>query len=247
MARKVKIPNHIKKRHERVESKRLEEVKSKRRFYLIVCEGEKTEPNYFESLKNDLPKGVLDVCDFKILGTGHNTVSLVNNAMALRNKWQTQTNRIVDKLWIVFDKDSFSDQSFNSAIQTCIANNPNVDCAWTNEAFELWYLLHFHYYNTGISRRQYQELIEENFKKKGLKDYTYQKNSTEMYSLLETYSSRETAIKNAVNLEKLYIGQKNYSTQNPCTMVYKLVAELFGLEKIIEEENRILEHQPPIN
>jgi len=239
MARKVKIPNHIKKKHERIESKRLEEVKSKRRFYLIVCEGEKTEPNYFESLKNDLPKGVLDVCDFKIVGTGHNTVSLVNSAMALRNKWQTQTNRTVDKLWIVFDKDSFSDQSFNSAIQTCIANNPNVDCAWTNEAFELWYLLHFHYYNTGISRRQYQELIEENFKKKGLKDYTYKKNSTEMYSLLEIYTSRETAIKNAVNLEKLYIGQQNYSTQNPCTMVYKLVAELFGLEKIIEEENRI--------
>ena len=239
MARKVKIPNHIKKKHERIESKRLEEVKSKRRFYLIVCEGEKTEPNYFESLKNDLPKGVLDVCDFKIVGTGHNTVSLVNSAMALRNKWQTQTNRTVDKLWIVFDKDSFSDQSFNSAIQTCIANNPNVDCAWTNEAFELWYLLHFLYYNTGISRRQYQELIEENFKKKGLKDYTYKKNSTEMYSLLEIYTSRETAIKNAVNLEKLYIGQQNYSTQNPCTMVYKLVAELFGLEKIIEEENRI--------
>jgi hypothetical protein len=202
-----------------------------------VCEGEKTEPNYFESLKNDLPKGVLDIYDFKILGNGHNTVSLVNGAMALRNKWQAQTNRTVDKLWIVFDKDSFSDQSFNSAIQTCIANSPGVDCAWTNEAFELWYLLHFYYYNTGISRKQYQDLIEDNFKKKGLKDYVYKKNSTEMYSLLETYASRENAIKNAVNLEKLYVGQQNYSVQNPCTMVYKLVAELFGLEKIIDEEN----------
>lgn len=238
MARQVNIPNHIKKRHERVESKRLEEVKSKRRFYLIVCEGEKTEPNYFESLKKDLPKGVLDVYDFKIVGTGHNTVSLVNNAMALRNKWQSQTNRIVDKLWIVFDKDSFSDQSFNSAIQTCIAKYPSVDSAWTNEAFELWYLLHFHYYNTGISRRQYQELIEENFRKKGLNGYTYEKNSIKMYSLLEAYASLETAIKNAASLEKLYVGQQNYSTQNPCTMVYKLVAELFGLEKIIEEENK---------
>ena len=59
MARKLKIPNHIKKQRERVESKRLEGIKSKRRFFLIVCEGEKTEPNYFESLKNDLPKGDL--------------------------------------------------------------------------------------------------------------------------------------------------------------------------------------------
>ena len=86
MARKVKIPNHIKKRHQRTESQRLEEIKSKHRFFLIVCEGEATEPNYFESLKNDLPKGVLDVYDFKIVGNGHNTVSLVNSAMALCTK-----------------------------------------------------------------------------------------------------------------------------------------------------------------
>ena len=44
MARKIKIPNHIKKRYKRIETKRLEGVKSKRKFYLIVCEGEKTEP-----------------------------------------------------------------------------------------------------------------------------------------------------------------------------------------------------------
>ena len=239
MARKTKIANHIKKRYERSESKRLENVKSKRRFYLIVCEGEKTEPNYFESLKNDLPKGVLDVCDFKIVGTGNNTVSLVNEAMKLRKKFQTETNKTIDKLWIVFDKDSFSDLSFNSAIQTCMTNNPDVDCAWTNESFELWYLLHFHYYNTGISRKQYQDLIEVNFKKKGLNSYAYEKNSPEMYSLLETYASRESAVKNAANLEKRYIGQQNYSSQNPRTMVHKLVAELFGLEKIIEEESKI--------
>ena len=235
MARKVKIPNHIKKRHERTESKRVENVKFKRRFYLIVCEGEKTEPNYFHSLKNDLPRGVLNVCDFNISGKGYNTVSLVNDAMKLRDAWEAQINRTVDKLWIVFDKDSFSDQSFNAAIQTCLTTS-NVDCAWTNEAFELWYLLHFHYYNTGISRKQYQDLIEENFKKNGLKDYTYKKNSTEMYALLK--ANRENAIRNAVNLEKTYGGQQNYSSQNPCTMVYKLVAELLGLEKMIEGENQ---------
>jgi hypothetical protein len=237
MARKIKVPNHIKKRHDRAELKRLEETKSKRRFFLIVCEGEKTEPNYFESLKNDLPQGVLDVCDFKIVGTGNNTTSLVKKAMALRTEWQEQTNRTIDKMWIVFDRDSFTARSFNSAIQTCIANRPDVDCAWTNEAFELWYLLHFHYYNTGISRKQYQDLIEDNFQKQGLNDYEYKKNSTEMFELLTTYGSREYAIRNATNLEKYYIGQQTYSTQNPCTMVHKLVAELFGLEQIIQEEN----------
>lgn len=239
MARKIKVPNHIKKRHDRTQTKRLEETKSKRRFFLIVCEGEKTEPNYFESLKDDLPKGVLDICDFKIVGTGNNTNSLVNKAMALRTELQMQTNRTIDKMWIVFDKDSFTPQSFNSAIITCIDNRPDVDCAWTNEAFELWYLLHFHFYNTGISRKHYQDLIEENFQKQGLNDYKYKKNSSDMFTLLETYGSREDAIRNATNLEKIYADQPNFATQNPCTMVHKLVAELFGLERIIQEENAI--------
>lgn len=59
-----------------------------------------------------------------------------------------------------------------------------------------------------------------------------------MFSLLETHGSREVAIRNATNLEKMYAGQHDYSNQNPCTMVHKLVAELLGLEKIIQEENK---------
>ena len=52
----------------------------------------------------------------------------------------------------------------------CLNKAPTVEAAWTNEAFELWYLLHFNFYNTGISRKQYQDLIETNFKKQGLKN-----------------------------------------------------------------------------
>ena len=48
MARKVKIPNHIQKRLAREENKRKRNTKSKRKYFLIVCEGEKTEPNYFK-------------------------------------------------------------------------------------------------------------------------------------------------------------------------------------------------------
>jgi len=231
------IPSDIKKGRRREKTDRKEETKSKRKFFLIVCEGEKTEPNYFKSLKNALPKGVLDVCDFRIIGTGHNTNSLVIKAMQLRGKWQMETGRTIDKLWIVFDKDSFTPQSFNSAIQTCIADAPSVEAAWTNEAFELWYLLHFHFYNTGIGRKQYQDLIEKNFIEKGLVNYKYKKNSIEVFSLLEEYGSRENAIRNATNLERHLAGTNNYADQNPCTKVHHLIAELFGLEQIIKEEN----------
>ena len=59
MARKIKIPNEYLKRYARDEHKRKQNIRNKRKYYLIVCEGEATEPNYFEGLKQDLPKGVL--------------------------------------------------------------------------------------------------------------------------------------------------------------------------------------------
>ncbi len=235
MARKLTISNQIKKKRSREEEKRKVDIKSKRKFFLIVCEGEKTEPNYFISLKNDLPRGVLDVCDISIIGTGFNTNSLVSKAIELRNDWQENTYRAVDKLWVVFDKDSFTAHSFHKAIQMCF-DNPNVDAAWTNEAFELWYLLHFHYYNTSISRKQYQSLIEKNFLNKGLTKFKYKKNSTEMFDLLSKYANINDAIKNATNLEKTFEHMNNFAQQNPCTKVHHLVAELYGLEQIINED-----------
>jgi hypothetical protein len=240
MARKINISDDIKNKR-KVTAPLFREMDNipKRRFYLIVCEGEKTEPNYFESLKNALPKGVLSVYDFKIDGTGYNTESLVKKAIELKTTWENQLGgRKIDKLWVVFDKDSFKPKAFNTAIEMCLNNAPIVEAAWTNEAFELWYLLHFHFYNTGISRKQYQGLIEGNFKKQGLKDYKYKKNSPDMFKLLDMYGSREDAIKNAHNLEKMYDGRTDFANQNPRTMVHKMIKELFGLEKKLEEERR---------
>jgi len=205
MARKVKIDNAILKKLQRVEKTRSVDSRIKRKYILIVCEGEKTEPNYFKSLKENLPKGVLEVCEFRIMGTGYNTRSLVRKAMNLRTEWEEETRRTVDKLWIVFDRDSFTPASFNMAVNTCIANGPAVDCAWSNEAFELWYLLHFHYYNTGISRADYQGMIENNFRGKGLAGYSYRKNSTEMHALLQMHGNQATAIRNAKRLERTYV------------------------------------------
>jgi hypothetical protein len=230
MAGKIKFDENRKAKFASREVSRKENTKTKRKFFLIVCEGEKTEPNYFKSLKDNLPKGVLDVYDFEIIGTVHNTKSLVKKAKKLRTDIEKYRSGVIDKLLVVFDKDSFDPQSFNSAILEC-QNKKDIACAWTNEAFELWYLLHFHYFNTGISRTQYQQKIEENFRAKGLAEYKYRKNSLDMYKLLNLYGNQENAIKYAENLEKIYAGKTDYANQNPCTMVHKLVMELLGLEK----------------
>lgn len=229
MARTIKIDNAIIKRRSREEKKRKVDYKSKRKFYLIVCEGEKTEPNYFMSLRTSLPKGVLELTHINIDGTGKNTLSIIEETKKLRKKYEDKYLRKIDRVWAVFDKDSFPSKNFNNAINKGENSRPKINCAWTNEAFELWYLLHFSYYNTGISRHQYQKLLErEIIRASGKTEYKYLKNSTEMYALLTTYGNQVIAISNAEKLEKLYC-DKSYSNHNPCTKVHILIKELLEL------------------
>ncbi len=231
MATKVKLDNSYLKKLERKEYKRKENFRTKRRFYLIVCEGEKTEPNYFNSLKQSLPKGVLELNQIDINGTGKNTISIIQEAQELREAYEQNYSRQIDEVWAVFDKDSFSSQTFNTAILKGKGSNPEIHCAWTNEAFELWYLLHFNYYNTGISRSQYQKKLEQEIRNSsGNKTYKYKKNSNDMFKILLQYGNLDNAIKNAKKLESLYSDNK-FSNHNPCTKVHILVSKLFELTK----------------
>tara|TARA_B110000908_G_scaffold162076_1_gene207101 strand:- start:4 stop:684 length:681 start_codon:yes stop_codon:yes gene_type:complete len=217
MARKVKISNHIQKRLARDAHKRKRNTKSKRKYFLIVCEGEKTEPNYFESLKNDLPKGVLTSCRIDVEGTGRNTLSLVEESIKMKERLENETSLSIDKIWVVFDRDSFEPDNFNEAINLCKNSLPEIGCAWTNEAFELWYLLHFNFYNTAINREMYQKLIEGNLKPKVGEDYEYQKNSKEMYDLLKENGSLELAIRFATKLEAEFEGRFDFA--NHCLVL----------------------------
>jgi hypothetical protein len=238
MARKIKISNEHLKRYAREDQKRKKDFRNKRKYYLIVCEGEKTEPNYFQGLKEDLPKGVLTYCQIDIEGTGRNTQSLIEEALRLKGVYQEANNRPIDRMWVVFDRDSFSTTDFNNAVLRCQNSKPEIGCAWSNEAFELWYLLHFHYYNHGMSRKDYQDSIENSLKPVLGDHYRYKKNSTEMYSILKEHGSLESAIRNAKRLVENFETRQDYANHNPCTMVYKLIEELQDLNK----ESILLRH-----
>ena len=62
--------------------KRRKNFKQIRKNFLIVCEGEKTEPLYFRSFP--VPKKVFDV-----VGLGANTESLVEKAIEIRDSETT--------------------------------------------------------------------------------------------------------------------------------------------------------------
>ena len=211
MARVTKLE----KRFERKEQRRKINFREQRIYFLIVCEGTKTEPKYFESFKTILSPYTLDI---ETIGTAKNTLGVVETAIQRRNV----SNKKYDSIWAVFDRDSFSERNFNNAIKKATANG--IKCAWSNESFELWYILHFQYVDTGISRKAYHRYITSQLGKH-LPTFRYRKNNPEMYALLAKYGSQKQAVKWAKKLEKQYTGN-DFAQHNPCTRVYALVEEL---------------------
>jgi len=186
------------------------EKNRKPRRILIVCEGTKTEPNYFNKFQANQ-----EVYDrIEIQGTGYNTVSLIKEAIRIKNE-AAQRNEPYIETWCVFDKDDFSIESFENAIK--LANQNQIRCAYSIEAFELWYMLHFNYYDSALSRKQYIDKLSILLKK------PYKKNDDEMYSILRSRQSR--AIQNAKKLywNRCSLPSKN---QNPITTVFMLVERL---------------------
>lgn len=179
---------------------------------LIVCEGEKTEVNYF----NAFPKA--EVKPFEVVGTGKNTLSLVKEAERLKNAGHKEGKRY-NQVWCVFDMDSFK-AHFSNAIFSAKAKGFEV--AYSNEAFELWYLLHFSYHDTALSRQQYEEKLDNFLHKK------YDKADPTMYQTL--FDKQAKAIQNA---EKLMTGYDSHNAHgnNPSTTVHKLVQRLNDLAK----------------
>jgi hypothetical protein len=181
--------------------RKVETRKLKERF-LIVCEGEKTEPNYFESFR--VPKNVTDV-----RGVGENPSKLVRSAQDLNDRGD------YDQVWCVFDRDSWPLEDFNNAISSATAQGFKV--AYSNEAFELWYILHFEYLNAGIPRKDYISKLS------GLFGQKYKKNSETIYD--ELFEKQPIAIRNAKKLLGQYDNHKA-AHDNPATTVHLLVEEL---------------------
>ena len=171
--------------------------------FLIVCEGEKTEPNYFRKFR--APGQVI-----KIEHVNQNTIRLVEEAIRLRDK-----DGDFDQTWCVFDKDDFPPDDFNNAIHHAEANG--VQVAYSNQAFELWYVLHFAFMQNTISRQDYIRFLEKQLK------HPYTKNSETIFD--ELLLRLPDAIRNANRLLAQY-EPGNPARNDPSTRVQLLVEKL---------------------
>ena len=196
----------------------------KAKSFLIVSEGEKTEPIYFDGLAKhindkygksiDVEKPIIKTC-----GEGKCTVSLVEEAAKIH---ADQSKILYNQVWVVFDKDDFKD--FDEAVD--LAKKHGFHVAWSNESFEYWLYLHFNYNDSALHRRQWVEKLDELFKA-GITKGGYNKNDPHLFEIVTTHGNLKAAISNAYRIEDRYNEKSQKpSEQNPCTKVHHLVNEL---------------------
>ena len=201
---------------------------------LIVCEGEKTEPNYFKSF-DQMRHGDV-VYEIECDGGKINTIQVVDKAIELKKKAEA-AGKPYDAVWAVFDKDDFPASSFNAAIIK--AEQHEIGCAWSNEAFELWYVFHFVNRVTAMSREEYKSAISRHVNESPSYNekakYSYRKNDAKTRATLLAYGDEARAIRYAQNQDNTFMDER-YATHNPCTTVYKLVRLLRGEDKAFNKK-----------
>jgi hypothetical protein len=184
-----------------------------RRRVVIVCEDEKSARFYFESFPIDRTRA-----EVIAVGTGMNTDSLVQHAIDLVSQAERDGIPYGD-VWCVFDRDSFPESNFARAFELARAHRLHI--AWSNEAFELWYLLHFNYHDTAIPRHEYAKKLAPHFR--------YDKADRSIYGRLKDH--QPAALRNARRLERYWaeMDEPRPERSNPSTRVHKLVEILNDL------------------
>ncbi len=193
--------------------------------FLIVTEGEKTEPLYFDGLSKYIENKYGSSIDVKpiitICGKGKCTVSLVNEAAKIRERAPI----FYQNAWVVFDKDDFDD--FDSAIE--LARKLDLKVAWSNQSFEYWLYLHFQCSDSALHRDEWLNKLSDEFKKRGINSKGYEKNNKDIFDICTQYGSLRAAVKNAKRIKQVYDGEDREvlpSKQDPSTTVHNLILEL---------------------
>ena len=192
---------------------------------LIVCEGEKTEPEYLKGLQRTYR---LSNANITILpGDGNDPVSIVKHALKLFQK----ADRAYDRVFCVFDRDGHvnDQQALDQVANSPLGKKGRLDAITSVPCFEFWVLLHFEYTAAPFTAVGGKSACEKVIEKVRGHFQAYQKAMGEVFeSLLPRV---DTAITHARTLAR---HNHETGTSNPATKVHELVTYLRGLKKAPE-------------
>jgi len=111
------------------------------KMFLVVCEGEKTEPRYFEDVRRcERIRGITVKC----VGLGIDPVGIVTMAERLRSERSRAARKygdvMFDEVWAVFDMNHNPVTNIRRAMG--IAEKSDIHIALSDPCFEVWLLLH---------------------------------------------------------------------------------------------------------
>lgn len=191
-------------------------VRSKRTF-LILCEGQ-TEADYFLAFSND--RVAVTAHDLGCAGR-----SLVDCALQYRD------NGTFDEVWCVYDLDYNASeggdqyQRFQEALDYAAANDISV--AYSIDAFELWFRLHYEAVTSSIHRQQLYADLSRRWDMNYAADGKRRAFTRSIKEQLDNDAAADIilAIERA---ERLYEARKDLPLrdQNPITTVHRLVGNL---------------------
>lgn len=219
--------------------------------FIIFCEDQNSEPQYFDSFAVD---GKLKINTIKNQKQGKlnldNTIAHCKDTglIIFENDNYVVNPETNHNIWCVYDRDQENidfalirpaeNIAFDTAIQTATTAGLNV--AWSNDAFELWVLLHFETVPSIAFHRNYiygrlteifrhlpntsdefQQIVNNpNFNYKT----SFKKRAYFITHVLPLLRARtKDAIQRAIQLDAAFAANVQFHLRNPCTKVYKLV------------------------
>jgi len=110
---------------------------------LVICEGEKTEPYYFEEPKRyyHLPSAIIEICSSR----GSDLWSLFTFAQERYHGKAEDTGDPFNQVYCVFDKDEHN--AYRNTLEAIRKASPRntFEAIHSVPCFEYWLLLHFTY------------------------------------------------------------------------------------------------------
>ena len=207
----------VARRKPRNPSKRKAPKKDPYKRILIVCEGSKTEPFYFEEIRR---RYKLSAANVRVANKGSAPVSVVTSAIRLQDKERRLGERF-DEVFCVFDRDEHP--TFNRACEKAEAKKLNLVVSWP--CFEFWLLLHFGYSRKPYARTGNRSPADECLRdlKNHLSDY--EKAQKGLFLKLE--GCLEAAKTHA---QRTIVDAKKTNDPNPSTEIHYLVGFMQNLK-----------------
>jgi hypothetical protein len=186
---------------------------------LVVCEGAKTEPNYFKQVMRARGLGSMRIGDLK----ANDPMSIVQHGLR-----ELERDDALERVFCVFDRDGHAnfDDAVNVAKTSRMGRMGRLQVITSHPCFEVWILLHFGCHEKPFASSGGRSACANVLRAIQAHLPAYEKSLSSVST--ELLKNVDTAIKNGQTL-----AQRNLKTQspNPATDVHILLDYLLNLKR----------------